>query len=223
MNLGDMRTLVRLRAQDTGTADPRWTDTQIDIELNHAAKFEAREISKSQRINYFAATESFTTSGTTKAYALAATDIRRIYKVVRHESSFDEPCKVIEEPDRLNLKLPIKDDQGRWVMYVTRDATTKLFSINFPLAVPSGMNFLVQYIQRIADLTAGGSSSQEFTAIDEDFHELVCQRAIIQLLGPDGAGLQAATNYYSELSSQRDEDLRAATDGSYIEDEFQRP
>lgn len=217
-----MRTLLRLRINDS-SSDPRWTDTQIDTELNSAAKMVSREISKQQRLNYFAATEDITTSGTTKAYALVATDIRRIYKMTRYTSVYEEPCRQIDERDKLDNSTPVRDELGNWIYFVTRSAATGLFSINFPQSISSGLVFRVQYIQRLTEITAGGSGSQTFPAIDEDYHEMIVQRAVIQLLGPDGAGLQAAVQYYGELKGLMMEDLDATSDGDTIQDDFERP
>lgn len=196
MTLGEIISLVvRPRIADENSVT--FSDVQIRRAVNLSAAFVAREITlHSGRVLYSRGTYSFTTT-TALAYELtSATDFRRVWKMFR--TDIEEEAVEIAEPDKYTGSNI--DDLGRWVYFLTRDASTGLFSVNFPLQPPSGMTFRVIYEARTPSLATDGSAdSSSYTSIDADYHELIGARAAVLLLGPDGANYDSALMYYNEL------------------------
>lgn len=196
MTLGEMVTQVRVDIGDSNSTT--WTtDVPIRKAINLAAQHIAKQIEKHGHVLYSRGSISFTTSSNTTAYALtSATDFQSVWRMFRTDE--EEDTIEISEPEK--YLGPSIDDQGRWVYYLTRNASTGVFSVNFPFAPPAGMSFTVIYKARTPALaTDGTADSSSYTTIDADFHELVCARAAMRLLQPDGSNLQAATLNYTEL------------------------
>lgn len=213
MTRGTMRTLARLWGLDKSTAT--FTNADINIGLNEAARFVARRLARVGRINYVNGTESFTSTATATAYALSATTISRIYKMVELDSS----SRVIAPCDQINELLEMTEnavswDGSRWRYFPTRHATTKVWSINFPSQISAGHTFSVEYVTRTTEISVGtaneGSSttddSSEYTQIPEDFHPLVVARTVLQMTGPEGTQGGFASGRYSELLRELDEE-----------------
>lgn len=218
MNRGDMRTVVRRRVRDGNSV--AWTDAQVDDELNRAASEVARQLSRYQLVNFVKASESFTTTGNTQAYELTATDIRRIYIMKRTDCTPDQPCRLIQEMEELDI-----DDNywgGYWRYFLTRSTTTSKYTINFPhYQIAGGMTFTVQYLANLTEITTGGANdSSSYAAIPVDYHELIIQQAVVNLLGQESSLGQIAAVKLDELRDEMVKDLSVTTDTDMIRQEF---
>ena len=218
MTLGDMVTAVRLRVRDQNSA--YWTSAQIRTACNSAARQVSRDISRYNRLNYAAGSESFTTVADDQTYALSATDVRRVWRMTRTDTTPDQPCEEIRDLDQYDLNTNYYE--GRWRFFVTRAASTGVFTINFPhYSVEAGMTFLVEYVARPAELaTDGTADSSSYTSIDADYHDWVTQQAVVDLLGPDSSLYQPAMLRLMELRDQGKSDLAIVNSPERIQQEF---
>ena len=218
MTRGEMRTLVRTRIRDDKSTT--WTDVQVDSELNVSAREVARLLSRFQNVNYTYGTESFTTVGNTTAYALSATDIRRIWRVRRTDSTPDQPAQQINELDQLDINSNLWG--GFWRYYLTRNPTTKAWTINFPhYQVAAGMIFEVIYIARPVEIATGTvNDGSSYTMIDEDFHDLIVWHCATSLLGQDSSLGQIAAAKFADLRDQLVRDAEATTSPAMIQQEW---
>lgn len=219
MTLGEMVTEVRQLVRDPNAT--YWTSVQIRTKLNRAAAQVAREISRFQRINYEAGSETFTTTNNDQTYALSATTVRKIWRMTRTDCSPAQPCEEIRDLDQHDLNTNYW--QGKWRFFVTRSASTGVFTINFPFyAVQAGMTFTVEYVARPTALaTDGTADSSSFTIIDDDYHDLVCAQAAADMLGPDSSLYGACAARLGDLRMEMQRDLQTASNSpDRIKQEF---
>ena len=220
MTLAQMVTMVQLRIRDPQAS--YFSAVQIRTALNMAVRRVGRMVGRLQRLNYTTGTESFTTTGNTTAYALSATDIRRVWRMRRTDSTPDQECEEIADLDQLDIHTNYWD--GKWRFYTSRNATTKAFSINFPhYAIAAGMTFLVEYLARVPELaTDGTADSSSYTQIDEDQHELVVQEAVVDLLAPDSSLYQPAAIKLADLREETRMELQSRVTPDEIQQDFFR-
>jgi len=184
MILSEMMTQVRLRG-----LDPRsiaWADADVRRELNNGANRVARLLGRHGRLNFIQSTTTFTTATDTAAYELTPTDIRRIYKIRRTDTTPDQIVEVMDPTQEFN---EANNAPGRaWKVFLTRDKDTLKYTVNFAYDPPSGMTFTVYYIVNTIDLATDGSDdASSYTEIPTEYHDLVVQEAVAALTGPDGS------------------------------------
>ncbi len=210
MTLSQLRSLVRRRVDDEQSS--RWSDADVVNELNNAARFVHGKIQRAQRINFSPSTEAETTTSSAKTYALAASDIRRLWKIERTDSTVPEPVRIIDERDQYTAtQNGLKDDTGHWIVFMTYAAG--VWSFNFFSQPSAGMTFTVTYSTTIADLTTGVAPNDDANTYDEieaQYHELLAVRASMLLIGHDHSRTGFVTGLYGELMAAMVSELEAA-------------
>lgn len=181
----DMNTLARTRIKDSQKL--AFTDVQVNTELNAAAVSVSMELARLGKTNYAAGSESFTTVSGQASYDLASTDFERVWKMIRTDQTYPVPCREILEIISTDNDCNVSG--GAWLFFVTRNATTGVYTINFPsIRINGGMTFKVLYHARCPSISTDGSGdSSSYTMIPSEFHELVVQTAVISMLGTDSS------------------------------------
>lgn len=222
MNGDEMVQVFRDDALDADAVS--WVPAKVLRFLNRAAKYVARELARHQVFNNIADSENFTTAVNTRAYALSASDIESIYRVVR----LDTNGKEIEDIDSISVKQ-LYDEYGgivtfwrggkSWRYYLTRNKSTGAYTINFPRDPSSGVTFTVHYVATPATIAAGGSETEYFD-IPSKYHDLVIARAVMMAIGPDSSHIGYATAAYAELKNELQNEAGLMSSPGEIMDEF---
>lgn len=222
MNGDEMVQAVRDDALDADSVS--WSNARVLRVLNRSAKFIARELARHQIFNNIADSENFTTTANTRAYALSASDIESIFRIVRLDTNSKE-IETIEE-------IPVKqlyDGYGGiatiwrggqyWRYYLTRNKTTGAYTINFPRDPSSGVTFTVHYVATPATIAAGGSETEYFD-IPSKYHDLIIAHAVVKVIGPDSSHIGYATAAYAELKNELRTEAGIMSSPGEIMDEF---
>lgn len=218
MTRGEMRTIIRRRCKDPNSV--AWTDAQVDDELNRAATEVARQLSRYQLVNFINATETFTTTGGDQTYEMTATNVSRIYTIQRTDTTPYQKVRIISPLDELDTDSNWWG--GYWRVFLSRSTTTGKYTINFPNSeVNAGMTFTINYIATLTEIATGsGSDSSSYAAIPTDYHELIVQQAVVNLLGQESSIGQIAAMKLDELRQEMVKDASVTSNPDFIQQEF---
>ena len=218
MNRGDMREKVRVLVDDQRAR--RFTHPVVNRFLNTAAQWCGREIGKSQTtMNYMRRSVAVTTDGTNTTFSLDITkaDFSRGYSAVYtapNASTGGKPCVYYDRRDTYKYRSGNGfDDQGKLlytIVYWADGDKTDIYRMEFPVVLQSGYVITLAYLKRVTALDPDGNSGtgsdfQDFEEIPEEFHDLVCYRTALELLGADDAnGSNVAALYASAYEEMAD-------------------
>lgn len=203
MNRGEMRTLVRDAVLDEDATNPHFSDAKIDRRLNLDAKYVARMLDRIGLIHLTKATESFTTTQNTTAYALSSSTIRKVYGMWEVDSDGNRirGSRQISEAEVPTCYASMKN--GAWLYFITRNTSTKAQTINFPAYPGASHDFVVHFFTNLADIAAGsGNDTSEYTSIPDEYHELVVARTSMKLVGRDHSHYQRIVDEYAGLEQE---------------------
>lgn len=200
MDRGEMLQAILDYGLDVNTVE--YDRARRERALNEAARFVGRKLMAHGLVGASVKSEDFTTLSDTRAYALTATDIVRVFRMVRLDASSREVEEAVQIDERGKMADYVWDGKA-WRYYVTRNSTTKLYSINFVGNQGSGITFRVFYHARVAEITAGsGNDTTEYTEIPEEYHDLVVARATFRLTRGDDTIAGSVITDYQELLRQ---------------------
>ena len=214
----EMRRVLRQRIADD--RNTRWTDdSYLDLELNLAATYVAREIAQYQRMNFCNARTSFVTTGATANYDIEMPEAEGVppfpqalwgkiwYMYESRSAQPVVPCQQIDErewPHKASTSG--RNDFGHWYFYIRRhnmlDTVAGALNlgqteISFVVIPPANLTFYIHGSLLPASILIGDTTADalSFVAIPDQFHEMVPVRAGLQLIGTDEAryGFLAAT------------------------------
>ena len=194
MILADIVQAVQDDVSDATTTIPV---SKINRYVDRACRDVQRELLIHGVIAAVDGTVTITTDGTTTAYTLAITDPIMVTSVVQVDSAGFElcPAEQIDKKDRFDYSVWDSDRQC-WRYWLTRNAGTGNWLINFNGSPSSGTLFRVDY--SVEDAAA----ADVLLTIPASFHELVVAKATLGLFGPDPSLGAFAAARYSELRQQ---------------------
>ncbi len=207
MTLAEMRTMARMLLDDTRSAGQRWTDAQIVIALNSAARYVSQLTEANQafpRLLRSSVTLSIV-AGTTE-YSLGATFVQ-LRRAVRTDVTPNVECVEVSYSEAIRFaenKLTF-DGIGRPLFYLDTNAS-EVPTFNLCYDPNRSMTIVVTFQKIIPSLTTSSDDANSY-AIPAVLHDMVVLYAVIQLLSADAAD---ASQFVSEFGARRAQLLQIA-------------
>lgn len=212
MNRGDMRTLVRERVKDKNTI--RWTDAELDLELNLAGQDIASQLAAHATVSHCRKTFDLTTAGGTDPYPITETDFHSVRDMRGGLNHMGGRQIADTEYDKIKQQYPDGiDDEHKYVYYVVYYPNTM---VKVDLGSPTAGTFTLTFKAAPTAGIAYGATAADVQAaliLLAGFNE-----GDVTVTGEDGGPytIEIAGQYAGRSVSAVTGDGSSLTDGTFV-------
>jgi hypothetical protein len=172
--------------------------------LNRAAKWVQRDLILNSLLNAVDGSVTITTDGINTSFSMVVVDPLFILFAEERDTAGNRIARAEQIKAEDAYEYPVWDDNRNcWRFWMTRNATTGNWLMNFFEPPGSGTIFVLSYaIEQVALDLAMADDALRFTKIPLPYDELIVARATLGLLGPDPSLAALAATNYAEMRRQ---------------------